>query len=134
MALLVLILKCIFFKVIKRKYRDQLQRKKSLENKLAQALQNPTSINTDNQEKRGIKDNKENRSTNEINIENRLISEVKSLAIHDTKQNNSIESIDNKPMNKQKMKNDDNKINEMNKLSVTEQIAGLRIIREAFIR
>ena len=69
MALLVL-LKCIFFKVIKRKYRDQLQRKKSLENKLAQALQNPTSINTDNQEKRGIKDNEENKSTNEINIEN----------------------------------------------------------------
>ena len=132
MALLVL-LKCIFFKVIKRKYRDQLQRKKSLENKLAQALQNPTSINTDNQEKRGIKDNEENKSTNEINIENPLISQVKSLAIHDTKQNKSIESIDNKPMNEQKM-NDDNKINEMNKLSITVQIAGLRIIREAFIR
>ena len=123
-----------FLQVIKRKYRDQQHRKKSLQDKLSQALQNLTAQNLDSQENSVNKDDKENKSENENNIENHLITDVKSIVVDDSKQNKNLESIDNKPIIEQNMKNDDVKIFEMSKISISEQIAGLRIMREVFIR
>ena len=123
-----------FFQVIKRKYRDQQHRKKSLQDKLSQALQNLSTQNLVSQENSVIKDDKENKSENENNIENHLITDVKSIVVDDSKQNKNLESIDNKPIIEQNMKNDDAKIFEMSKISISEQIAGLRIMREVFIR
>ena len=123
-----------FLQVIKRKYRDQQHRKKSLQDKLSQALQNLSTQNLDSQENSVNKDDKENKSENENNIENHLITDVKSIVVDDSKQNKNLESIDNKPIIEQNMKNDDVKIFEMSKISISEQIAGLRIMREVFIR
>ncbi len=88
----------------------------------------------DSQESSVNKDDKENKSEKENNIENLIITDVKSIAVDDSKQNKNIESIDNKPIIEQNMKNDDAKIFEMSKISISEQIAGLRIMREVFTR
>ncbi len=88
----------------------------------------------DSQENSVNKDDKENRSENENDIENHLITDLKSIAVDDSKQNKNLESIYNKPIIVQNMKNDDAKIFEMSKISISEQIAGLRIMREVFIR
>ena len=88
----------------------------------------------DSQENSVNKDDKENKSENENNIENLLITDDKAIAVDDSKQNKNLESIDIKPIIEQNMKNDDAKIFEMSNISITEQIAGLRIMREVFIR